>query len=134
MLMIRLQRVGRRNQSSFRIILTPKRSGPKGKPIEFLGSWDPKLDRVNLKQERISYWISKGAKASPTVHNLLVSGRVISEKKIPVHKIRRRTPEIEASSGQTQTEPPAGEDSVTQIESQSAETPQEGVTDKAETS
>ena len=132
--MIRLQRVGRRNQSSFRIILTPKRSGPKGKPVEFLGSWDPRLDKANLKQERISYWISKGAKVSPTVHNLLVSGRVISEKKIPVHKIRRATPEIEASGSPIQTEPPRGEDRVAPIESQSAETSQEGVGDKAETS
>jgi small subunit ribosomal protein S16 len=91
MLLIRLQRVGRANQGSFRIIVTPKRSAPRGKPIEFLGWWDPRVDKVNWNTERISYWLSKGAKPSPTLHNLLVSHKVIEGKKVPVHKKKKET-------------------------------------------
>lgn len=40
----------------------------------------------NLKQDRIHYWLSVGAKSSETVHNLLVLEGIIKAKKIPVHK------------------------------------------------
>ena len=84
MLMIRFQRTGRRNDPSFRIAVTEKRSKPKSGGVELLGSYHPKTKETVLKQERILYWLSKGAQASPTVHNLLVAKGVIQRKKIPV--------------------------------------------------
>src|SRR5436309_14279034 len=90
MFVIRLQKVGRRNKRSFRVILTPKRSSPKGKVIEFLGNFDPKTNALYLKKERISYWLSKGAKASSTLHNLLIKEKIIEGKKAPKHKIIKK--------------------------------------------
>jgi len=86
MLMIRFQRVGRRNQRTFRLTVTQKTTGADGKPVEFLGSWNPRTKAVNLKKERISYWISQGAKPSSSAHNLLVASGIIVGSKIPVHK------------------------------------------------
>lgn len=85
--MIRFQRTGRRNDPAFRIALMEKRSKPKSGEIEILGSHHPKTKETMLKQERILYWMSKGAKPSPTVYNLLVTKGVVQGKKISVVKV-----------------------------------------------
>ena len=72
MLMIRFQRRGRKNDPAFRIVVTEKRSKPQSGGVEILGSHHPKTKETVLKNERILYWLSKGAKASDTVKNLLV--------------------------------------------------------------
>jgi len=83
MLTIRLIRTGKRNKSSFRVILTEKTSPPKsGKFLEVLGNYNPHQKEINLKEERIKYWLSKGARASDTVHNLLVKKGTIKGPKI----------------------------------------------------
>lgn len=84
MLVVRFQRVGRTNDPAFRVVVTEKRSKPKSGELEILGSYHPKTKATVLKNERILYWLSKGAKASDTVHNLLVSKGVIQGKKISV--------------------------------------------------
>lgn len=87
MLTIRYQRVGRKNDAAFRIVLTEKRSKPRSGEQEILGSFHPKTKETRLKSERILFWISKGAKPSATVHNLLISKGIIKGKKINVVKI-----------------------------------------------
>ena len=84
MLTIRFQRVGRKNDPAFRVVVGEKRSKPKSGELEILGSYHPKTKATILKGERILYWLSKGAKASPTVHNLLVSKDVIKGIKVNV--------------------------------------------------
>jgi len=85
MLMIRLQRVGRTNEPTFRLVLTDSKNGPKsGKYLEVLGSYDPrrenKVDQFDIP--KIKEWISKGAQLSVTVHNFLVSKKAIEGTKI----------------------------------------------------
>jgi small subunit ribosomal protein S16 len=88
MLMIRLQRVGRKNEPKFRAVLTDSKNGPKsGRVQEIFGSFDsrPGKDRDNkLDGERIKYWISKGAQLSETMHNMLINEKIITGKKINV--------------------------------------------------
>lgn len=84
MLMLKFQRVGRRNDPAFRVVVTEKRSKPKSGELEILGSYHPKTKETVLKNERILYWLSKGAKSTPTVHNLLVAKGVIQAKKVPI--------------------------------------------------
>ena len=86
MLTIRFQRVGRKNDPSYRMVVTEKRSKPKSGELEVLGSYHPKTKHTILKSERILYWIGKGAKSSATAHNLLVKKGVIRAKKISVVK------------------------------------------------
>ena len=87
MLVIRMQRVGRRNDPAFRVVLTEKRSKPKSGEHEILGSYHPKTKETVLKNERILYWMSKGAQVSATVHNLLIAKKVMEGKTIPVVKL-----------------------------------------------
>lgn len=76
MLVIRLQRTGRKNRATFRVVLQEKTQAPKSKAIEILGSYNPHLadrkDQVVLKADRIKHWLSVGAQASNTMHNMLV--------------------------------------------------------------
>lgn len=104
MLMIRFQRVGRTNDPAFRVVLTEKRSKPKSGELEILGSFHPKTKATLLKSDRITYWISKGAKTSPRVHNLLITQGVIQGKKINVVRAPRST-SAEGESAETGATP-----------------------------
>jgi len=85
MLKIRLQRVGRKNDPAFRLVVTPHTHKPKtGKFTELLGTYNVKRGEFEVKEARVKYWMSVGALLSPTVHNLLISKKVISGKKINV--------------------------------------------------
>ncbi len=85
MIIVRLQRVGRKNDPSFRVIVVDSRRAAKtGDYLEMVGSYDPRTDRVELKAERIKHWMKEGAQVSDTLHNLLVSQKIIEGKKINV--------------------------------------------------
>lgn len=87
MLTIRLTRKGKKNQPFFRVVVIDKRRSSKGgRAVEVLGYVDPLTKRKSLKKERVLYWISKGAQPSATVHNLLVSEKIIEGAKINVTK------------------------------------------------
>jgi small subunit ribosomal protein S16 len=94
MLMIRLQRVGRKHEPVFRLVLTDSKNGPKsGKFLEILGSFDArKSDQADFKNDRIKQLMINGAQLSDTVHNLLVEKKVIAGKKINV--LPKKTPII----------------------------------------
>ncbi|MBC8499075.1 MAG: 30S ribosomal protein S16 [Candidatus Atribacteria bacterium] len=83
MLTIRLMKTGKRNNSSFRVVLIEKTAAPKsGNFLEILGNYNPHNKEINFKEERIKHWLSQGAKASETVHNLLIKKGVIKGSKI----------------------------------------------------
>ena len=85
MLKIRLQRIGRKNDPSFRAVLTDSKNSTKsGKFLEILGTYNPKVGEKNLLADRIKYWMSQGAKCSDTMHNFLVHDKIINGKKINV--------------------------------------------------
>lgn len=91
MLMIRLQRTGRKNEAHFRVVLTDSKNSTKsGKFLEILGSYNPHGGSVILKADRISHWISKGAQVSDTMHNFLVKEGIMKGKKKNV--LSKKTP------------------------------------------
>jgi len=100
MLVIRLVRTGKKNAPSYRIVLIQKTAPPQsGKFSELLGNYNPRLKEINLKKERIEYWLSQGVQTSDTVHNLLVSNNIIKADKIKKKFSRRKVgiPTQEAS-------------------------------------
>ncbi len=83
MLKIRLQRVGRVNVPTFRLVLTDSKNSTKsGKFIEVLGNYDPVNNVKEVKADRVKHWMSHGAQLSETVHNWLIDKKVIPGKKI----------------------------------------------------
>ncbi len=88
---MRLQRIGRKNSPTYRVLVVDSRQGPKsGKYVDVIGSHDPKVDNTVLDGEKARVWIAKGVQVSPTVHNLLVTHKIIEGKKINV--LPRKTP------------------------------------------
>ena len=98
MLTIRLTRKGKKNQPFFRVVVIDKRKSSKGgRSVEDLGYVDPLTKRKSLKKERVQYWISKGAQPSESIHNLLVSEKIIEGKKIHVSKFsKKKQAEVDA--------------------------------------
>ena len=70
---IRLRRVGRKKQPSYRIVVTDKARARDGRFVELLGHYDPTTEPVTLKvdHEKALAWLSKGATPSDTVRSLL---------------------------------------------------------------
>lgn len=71
--MIRLARVGARKQPYYRVVVIEKERARNGRSVEVVGQYNPRTDpaTVNLKRDRIDYWVSKGAQLSDTVRRLL---------------------------------------------------------------
>jgi small subunit ribosomal protein S16 len=92
--MIRLQRLGKSKHPSYRLVVSDKRKDTQGRQAEILGIYQPasKPKVLELKKERIAYWLSVGAQTSPTVHNLLVGQGIVEGKKrrsVFISKARR---------------------------------------------
>ena len=93
MLRIRLFRIGKKHQPSYKIVVVDgKRASRGGRFVEELGFINPKTKKQKIDAEKAKYWISKGAQPSDTVHNLLVKEKIIEDKKINVHKKSKKKP------------------------------------------
>nr|YP_009295887.1 ribosomal protein S16 [Schimmelmannia schousboei]AOM64822.1 ribosomal protein S16 [Schimmelmannia schousboei] len=71
MLKIRLKRLGRRKQPSYRIIVIDNKKRRDGKAIEEVGFYNPLTKQTKLNIERIEHRISHGAQLTNTVKYLL---------------------------------------------------------------
>src|SRR5918998_1373234 len=77
MVKIRLMRVGKKKQPSFRVVVADSRSPRDGRIIEAIGHYPPRQEPsvVQIDSDRAVYWLSKGAQPSNTVRNLMrISG------------------------------------------------------------
>ncbi len=91
MLTIRLTRKGKKNQPFFRVVVIDKRrTASGGRAVEDLGYVDPLTKKKNFKKDRILYWISKGAKPTPTIHNYLVAEKIIEGVKTKITNISKK--------------------------------------------
>jgi small subunit ribosomal protein S16 len=74
---IRLQRVGKPKQAYYRVVAIEKSRGAAGKPLEVIGSYDPRQEtagkKLQLKTERLDHWVKNGALPSETVSTLVKS-------------------------------------------------------------
>lgn len=127
MLKIRLQRVGRKHEPTFRVVLTDSKNGPKsGKSIEVLGSFDPRRenDISQIKLDRLKERMAHGAQLSVTLHNFLVSKKIIEGKKVNAlpkkRPILKDAPKVE---GTAPVAPVAEAKAETPAEAPAQETP-----------
>ena len=73
MLTIRLARIGKKKRPFYRVVVTEKTRPRNGRFVEIVGTYDPlkKPAAVEVNQERVQYWLGKGAQPSDTVRSLL---------------------------------------------------------------
>lgn len=76
---IRLTRIGKKRQPSYRVVVTDSRNSRDGRYIEQLGRYDPRQEPslVEIDTERATYWLANGAQPSPQAKKLLeIAGAV----------------------------------------------------------
>lgn len=83
---IRLQRTGKPKQAYYRLVAIERGRGATGRPLEILGSYDPRSDtpakKLQLQRERYDAWVKNGAQPSETVATLVRgSDKAVPEKK-----------------------------------------------------
>ena len=92
MLTIRLSRVGKRKQPTYRLIVLEKSKDPWGDCLEIFGHLNPRAKdaKLILKEDRLRHWLSKGAQLSDTVHNLLIAQGLIKGEKRRIVKLSQK--------------------------------------------
>lgn len=112
MLRIRFQRVGRKNDPAFRIVLLEKaRAAKTGAIVERLGTYNPKSKAITLDETRTKEWIGKGAQPTDSIRNLFITKGVMTGKKVnalPRKTVQKKAEEAVAVAAPTETpqEPP----------------------------
>ncbi|MDP3836565.1 MAG: 30S ribosomal protein S16 [bacterium] len=131
MLMIKLSKIGKTNKKVFRLIISEKGRDTYGNNLEILGSYNPYSKELQVKGDRVKYWLSKGAGMTPTINNLLVSKGIIEGKKVTVSKKgtenEKRTAQLKSKADKRdaaeQAAAPAPVEDVKAEASEVAETP-----------
>ena len=77
MVKIRLTRGGTKKRPHYRIVAIDERKQRDGRPLEYLGTYDPRLnpEKFHIKVDRFDAWIANGAQPTPTVRSLLKRAR-----------------------------------------------------------
>lgn len=116
MLVIRLQRTGRRNLPTYRIVVAEKSVSVRGKVLESMGYFLPKRDPsvLEYKADRVNHWVKQGAHLSDTVARLLKKSGCTGinfDKFIKPYTKKKKRKEMEAEAAATppsaQSSPPA---------------------------
>lgn len=127
MLVIRFFRVGKKKQPSFKIVVTDSRRPPKaGRFVEEVGFYNPMTKEKVLRQERVKHWLDKGAQPSATVHNLLISSKILEGKKIAKHNIVKKKEEA------TEAVPETPKEGVSDAQQTTTKEPEQSKQEKAE--
>jgi small subunit ribosomal protein S16 len=142
MVKIRLMRVGKRKQPSFRVVVADSRSPRDGRIIEAIGHYQPREDPsvVEIDNERALYWLRTGAQASDSVRQLLrisgawseFSGEAPLTGGPPPARVRKATPA--ASVTETDETESAAEPEAAEPEAAASEAPAKTVTPAADDS
>lgn len=121
MLVIRLQRVGRKGHAQFRVVVQDSRRTPtSGKIVAQLGTYDPHAKTINLNAEKAAFYLEHGAQPSPRVVTLLKAEKIklpawvkeASKKEGKIRnaeKLRRNQPKDVSSEASAKDEEPVAE-------------------------
>ncbi len=103
MLKMRLQRYGRKNEPSYRVVVTDSRNSTKtGNHVDVIGSYNPKMGEFSIDGDKAKHWISHGVQVSDTVYNFLIAHKVIEGKKKNV--LPRKSPVIDEAKVKAEAE------------------------------
>ena len=134
MLVIRLQRTGRKNVPAFRLVVAQHSAPIKGKVTEYIGYYLPTRNPhvFEFDEERVSHWIKMGAQPTDTVARLLAQGGVSGLEKYMTRYTKKKSkkepeeepeaPAAEAPAASADEEAPAAEEATAEPP---AETPKE---------
>ena len=128
MLVVRLQRTGRRNQPTYRMVVAEHSMPVKGRVKEIVGHYLPtreEADQLTLDQDRITYWISQGATPSNTVARILTNNGMKGLEKF-IKAYTKQKPKEKSAEGEGDAgSPPAESAEATDAPEKPSEEPKE---------
>jgi len=130
MLRIRLRRVGKKGNPSYRIVVADSRAPRDGAYVEWIGNYDPMADppAVTIKEDRAQAWLSQGAQPSDAVARILDWKGILTRtpKQRTTAKAVEEEPEVAAPAPAPVAEAPTPEpeaDDTTAVAEEAAEEP-----------
>jgi len=97
MLRMRLQRRGKKNYATYRVVIAERRASVKGRFVADLGSYNPHTDAFVVNGEKVTQWLGQGVQPTPTVHNLLVTHGLLKADKVTSWQPKKKQEEAEES-------------------------------------
>jgi len=107
MVILRLQRIGKKKEPHFRLIAQEKSKDPHDKSLEILGFVNPRNKERRIKKDKIEKWLSNGAQCTNTVYNLLIDEGIIKGEKRKNFKISKKR--LNKKEGKKEEKPAEGE-------------------------
>lgn len=97
--MIRLARVGKKKHPTYRVVVQEKHKATSSNALEILGHYNPHTNPASLevKAERVQYWIGKGAQLSDTLHNVFLDKKMVTGEKRKIVRPKKKEAEAAAS-------------------------------------
>lgn len=137
MLRIRLARVGKKKQPSYRIVVADSRAPRDGAHLKIIGHYDPLTDpaRLSVKEDEAVYWLQKGAKPSETAAKLLTRAGVMEKAGLEpvIYKGPDVPPGKRGKKGEEEAAAPATAAAAAEAPAAEAEAPAEEPAAEAET-
>lgn len=111
---LRLRRMGKKKQPIYKVVAADSRSPRDGKFLEAVGIYNPltKPHTVDLKEERVNYWLDKGAQPTDTVKSLLSQKGINLKRDIAKRKLSDEKADALLKSWQTLKEAAAQKNTV----------------------
>ena len=127
MLKIRLQRIGKKKQAHYKVVVMEHTRKTTGKYLELLGWYNPHTSEIEVNEEKLNHYLSNGAQMSATVNNLLISKGIVKGEKVTSWKPKKK-PQKEEEAPKQEAKPaeaaPA-EETPAEEESKAEEKPAE---------
>jgi small subunit ribosomal protein S16 len=94
LLKIRLARVGKKKQPTYRVVIADSRSPRDGRYVEIVGTYNPRTEPTTflIDEEKVKGWLSKGAQPTMILHKLLAKQGLMQAPTFPAPK-PKATPE-----------------------------------------
>ena len=102
MLRLRLQRRGKKNYATYRVVVADQHAPVKGKFLVDVGHYNPHSNTFVVNKEVVTQWLAKGAQPTSTVHNLLVTNNILSAPKKTSWRPKKK--EVDPSEAQAAAE------------------------------
>jgi small subunit ribosomal protein S16 len=113
MLMIRLARFGKKKQPFYRVVVSENKHTPRGRKVEYVGSYNPKSKELVLDSERVKYWISQGVGYSRTVGMMLLKQGFLQKENMPREYFEdKKRPNKKEAKAQAAAKPAGGAPAV----------------------
>ncbi len=104
MLKIRLQRIGKKKQAHYKVVVMEHTRKTTGKYLELLGWYNPHTSEIEVDAEKLNHHLANGAQMSATVNNLLITRGVIKGEKVTSWRPKKR-PQKEEETPKAEVKP-----------------------------